>query len=257
MPKKPHPAGGKSRKPAAGITPLPSLPKWEDPWERRVDLASLRARKPYFENLRRLAEDERHDGEAPSVESEKIKELIGRFGLDNSRRDRLAEDARLIAEWYLAPKLEKRVRLGHDRYFAELEEAAERAEACAASFEVSAVQLEHIVNSVLPSSAYDEDLDLLSLKRQLNQFLRRAQTVLDERSGAGRKKDERRNGALALIAWAIEETHYQWRAVDHEGEILESSVTKKRDKKAGLQFFKRTLKRHGSPVEILPDGLKS
>lgn len=53
------------------------------------------------------------------------------------------------------------------------------------------------------------------------------------------------------------ETHYLWRAVDHEGEVLESYVTKKRDKKAALRFFKKTLKRHGSPVEIVTDGLKS
>lgn len=31
------------------------------------------------------------------------------------------------------------------------------------------------------------------------------------------------------------EMHYLWRAVDQEGEILESYVTKKRDKKAALQ----------------------
>ena len=30
------------------------------------------------------------------------------------------------------------------------------------------------------------------------------------------------------------ERHYLWRAVDHEGEVLESYVTKKRDKKAAL-----------------------
>ena len=53
------------------------------------------------------------------------------------------------------------------------------------------------------------------------------------------------------------ETHYLWRAVDHEGEVLESYVTKKRDKKAALRFFKKALKRHGSPVEIVTDGLKS
>jgi putative transposase len=53
------------------------------------------------------------------------------------------------------------------------------------------------------------------------------------------------------------ETHYLWRAVDHEGEVLESYVTKKRDKKAALRFFKKTLKRHGSPVEIVTDGLRS
>lgn len=53
------------------------------------------------------------------------------------------------------------------------------------------------------------------------------------------------------------ETHYLWRAVDHEGEILESYVTKKRDKSAALRFFKKTLKRHGSPVDIVTDGLRS
>ena len=53
------------------------------------------------------------------------------------------------------------------------------------------------------------------------------------------------------------ETHYLWRAVDHEGEILESYVTKKRDKAAALRFFKKALKNHGSPVEIVTDGLRS
>lgn len=53
------------------------------------------------------------------------------------------------------------------------------------------------------------------------------------------------------------ETHYLLRAVDHEGEILESYVTKKRDKSAALRFFKKTLKNHGSPVEIVTDGLRS
>ena len=36
---------------------------------------------------------------------------------------------------------------------------------------------------------------------------------------------------------------YLWRAVDHEGEILESYVTKKRDKTAALAFIKKALKR--------------
>ncbi len=53
------------------------------------------------------------------------------------------------------------------------------------------------------------------------------------------------------------ETHYLWRAVDHEGEILESYVSKKRDKSAALRFFKKALKRHGRPVEIVTDGLRS
>jgi putative transposase len=53
------------------------------------------------------------------------------------------------------------------------------------------------------------------------------------------------------------ETHYLWRAVDHEGEILESYVTKKRDKSAALAFMKRALKRHGKAETIVTDGLRS
>ena len=53
------------------------------------------------------------------------------------------------------------------------------------------------------------------------------------------------------------ETHYLWRAVDHKGEVLESYVTKTRDKKAALAFLKKALKRHGSPDKITTDGLRS
>ena len=53
------------------------------------------------------------------------------------------------------------------------------------------------------------------------------------------------------------EMHYLWRAVDHEGEVLESYVTKSRDKKAALTFMKKALKRHGSPDIITTDGLGS
>jgi putative transposase len=50
---------------------------------------------------------------------------------------------------------------------------------------------------------------------------------------------------------------YLWRAVDHEGEILESYVTRIRDKSAALTFMKKALKRHGSPEAITTDGLRS
>ena len=53
------------------------------------------------------------------------------------------------------------------------------------------------------------------------------------------------------------EMRYLWRAVDHEGEILESFVTKERNKDAALRFMKKALKRHGSPDAITTDGLRS
>jgi putative transposase len=50
---------------------------------------------------------------------------------------------------------------------------------------------------------------------------------------------------------------YLWRAVDHEGEVLESFVTRKRDKAAALAFMKKALKRHGKAEVIVTDGLRS
>ena len=40
------------------------------------------------------------------------------------------------------------------------------------------------------------------------------------------------------------EMRYLWRAVDHEGEVLESCVTRTRDKAAALRFMKKALRRH-------------
>ena len=50
---------------------------------------------------------------------------------------------------------------------------------------------------------------------------------------------------------------YLWRAADHEGEVLESYVTRTRDKAAALHFVNKALKRHGSPAAITTDGLRS
>jgi putative transposase len=53
------------------------------------------------------------------------------------------------------------------------------------------------------------------------------------------------------------ETHYLWQAVDHEGEVLETFVSKRRDRKAALDFLKRILKKYGAPKVIVTDRLKS
>ena len=53
------------------------------------------------------------------------------------------------------------------------------------------------------------------------------------------------------------ETCYLWRAVDHEGEVLEVFVTKRRDRTAALRFLKRAMKRYGRPASIVTDGLPS
>ncbi len=53
------------------------------------------------------------------------------------------------------------------------------------------------------------------------------------------------------------ERHYLWRAVDQEGEVLESFVTKTRDKKAALKFLKKSMKRFGRPHIFVTDKLRS
>ena len=52
------------------------------------------------------------------------------------------------------------------------------------------------------------------------------------------------------------ERHYLWRAVNHEGEVLESYVTKKIDKKKVLKLMKKAMWRYGSPNEIVTDRLR-
>ncbi len=52
-------------------------------------------------------------------------------------------------------------------------------------------------------------------------------------------------------------SHYLWRAVDHEGEVLEVFATKRRDRKAALKFLKRTMKRYGQAKAIVTDRFRS
>jgi putative transposase len=53
------------------------------------------------------------------------------------------------------------------------------------------------------------------------------------------------------------EMHYLWRAVDHEGEVLEVFATKRRDRRAALKFLKRAMKRYGRPKVLVTDRLRS
>ncbi len=53
------------------------------------------------------------------------------------------------------------------------------------------------------------------------------------------------------------ETHYLRRGVDHEGEVLESYLTERRDRKAALKFLVKTIKYHGLSHIIVIDKLRS
>jgi len=53
------------------------------------------------------------------------------------------------------------------------------------------------------------------------------------------------------------ETHYLWRAVNLEGEVLEAYVIKRRDRKLALKSLRNTMKRFGKPHVIVVDKLRS
>jgi len=80
-----------------------------------------------------------------------------------------------------------------------------------------------------------------------------------------RRKRAQRMRAWPQWQWHLDEmfvkingeTHYLWRAVDHEGEVLESYVTKRRDRTAALKFLRKTMKRFGNPHVIVTDKLQS
>jgi len=52
-------------------------------------------------------------------------------------------------------------------------------------------------------------------------------------------------------------THYLWRAVDHEGEVLKALATKHRDRRSALKFLKKLMKRYGRPHAVVTDRLAS
>jgi putative transposase len=51
--------------------------------------------------------------------------------------------------------------------------------------------------------------------------------------------------------------HESLSSVDHEGEVLESVVTTRRDKKAALKFLRKAMRKHGRPEIIVTDRLRS
>ncbi|WP_281282895.1 DDE-type integrase/transposase/recombinase [Rubellimicrobium rubrum] len=50
--------------------------------------------------------------------------------------------------------------------------------------------------------------------------------------------------------------HHLWRAVDHEGEVLEAFVFTALDRKAALICLKKMMERHGRPAEVGCSGLQ-
>ena len=88
-----------------------------------------------------------------------------------------------------------------------------------------------------------------------------------ERFGSKFAREIRKNraGQHSNWQWHLDEVFvkingerfYLWRAVDHEGEVLECYVTKRRNKAAAKKFLIKTMRKYGSPKIITTDKLAS
>ena len=73
------------------------------------------------------------------------------------------------------------------------------------------------------------------------------------------KKRRIRDGFNSKWRWHLDEVfvkinaeqYYLWRAVDQQGEVLETYVSTRRNKAAALKFLRKALRRYGDPDEIV------
>ena len=88
-----------------------------------------------------------------------------------------------------------------------------------------------------------------------------------ERFGSKFAREIRKNraGQHSNWQWHLDEVFvkingerfYLWCAVDHEGEVLECYVAKRRNKAAAKKFLIKTMRKHGSPKITTTDKLAS
>ncbi len=80
-----------------------------------------------------------------------------------------------------------------------------------------------------------------------------------------RRKRVQQLRAFSKWKWYVDEAfvklngkrHNFWRAVDHEGEVLEAVATKRRNKQAALKFLRKSMKRHGKAKTVVTDRFAS
>ena len=76
---------------------------------------------------------------------------------------------------------------------------------------------------------------------------------------------KKRTHAPSKWRWHLDEVfvkingkiHYLWRAIDHEGTVIDCFVSKRRNKRAALKFLKKAVKFHTPPKQIVTDKLGS
>ena len=84
-----------------------------------------------------------------------------------------------------------------------------------------------------------------------------AAEIKKKRIGARRGMPEWRWHLDEVVVKINGTLHYLWRAIDHEGEVLEVVATKRRNRSAALRLLKSLMKPYGSPRAIVTDKLRS
>ena len=82
--------------------------------------------------------------------------------------------------------------------------------------------------------------------------------VFARRLRSSRPKPSARWHLDEMVMRIAGETVYLWRAVDHEGEVLDVLVQRRRDKAAALKLMRKLLKKQGfAPAVVVTDKLRS
>lgn len=188
-----------------GLTQFPSLVRWEDPWEESLDLSRLRRNAAKFETIRQLSDHPRHGDPLPTIDRARFVDLVKPLELDVLRSAVLTDDARLIAAWYELPRHQARVYMGQKALLDALDEAANPVRNLhdwLAPFEYETANL----LQELPSSVVgaQREFDIIGLSKQAAEFSALVDRMLRYLRPAKRKKDSRRNIAIALTVWAVE-----------------------------------------------------
>jgi putative transposase len=92
----------------------------------------------------------------------------------------------------------------------------------------------------------------------VRRWVRKFGPVFAQRLRQSHPKPSRHWHLDEMVARIAGETVYLWRAVDHEGEVLDVLVQRRRDKKAALKLMRKLLKKQGfAPTVVVTDKLRS
>lgn len=194
--------------PAGAKTSFPSLTDWEDPWERKIDLATLRVNAKTFIAVRRLIENGEKGGRALAINAALLAPQLQTLSLDEARASRLLEDAMLVCDWYLHPQRLAHLHMDQAEARQALGEMSKPALRLYNLLDLTAREVEEIIRA-MPSEICPgaEDIDLLRFTREAGILARAASEAakLLRPGHGGRKNEQRRDIAIALITWATEQ----------------------------------------------------